>query len=137
MEGKQVEQWLTEDKNVQGLYTRLLTIRQGIHNLPMPPQTYTEEKAFNLFSHFQHVRLIIFGKIIAVPVCRMTAMAWFVERENPVKHLAKQKYLEQPQKGKIPVLSYSLKVAVNDPIFCIPKTIRRSDLGLQEAQHIS
>jgi len=79
-----------------------------------------------------YLRIIVFGKIIAVIICTITVIAWVIERETLVKHVTKQKYLEQSQKGKRPVPFYSLKVAVNCPIFCIPKIITKLELRLEK-----
>ncbi|CDN11351.1 hypothetical protein RintRC_7069 [Richelia intracellularis] len=134
VERKQVEQWLAEDETVQGLYARLLKIRRGIHNLPVPPQKNAEETATRVFSRLRRTRLKIISGATAIAACAITAVTGVVGEESSIPQMAQQQSSEQPQIKKTQTASSSLKVAINDPLFPIPKAIRKSGLGLKGEQ---
>jgi hypothetical protein len=46
-ERKQVQEWLKTDPTVQCLYTRLVTLRQGLQTLPVPESGQSTEQAVN------------------------------------------------------------------------------------------
>jgi anti-sigma factor RsiW len=130
VERRQVEQWLVEDATVQGLYARLLKIRQGIHNLPVPPQANAEETVTRVFDRIWRKRLAILGGATAIAACAIAAVTGLVTNESSIPQMAQQQPSEQPQaqtQARInPQPASDLKVAINDPIFPIPKAIRKS-----------
>lgn len=48
-ERRQVEEWLATDPTVQRLYTRLLTLRQGLQTFPTPAPQLPEQVAVGVF----------------------------------------------------------------------------------------
>ncbi|WP_088242751.1 anti-sigma factor family protein [Calothrix rhizosoleniae] len=122
VERKQVEKWLAEDSTVQGLYARLLKIRQGIHNLPVSRSESSEETVNKVFARIRRKRFAIIGGVAA---CAITAITGLISGESSIPQIANQKPTEQPQAQTIPKPPSSLKVAINDPIFPIPKAIKR------------
>lgn len=135
VERKQVEQWLAEDETVQSLYARLLKIRRGIHNLPAPPKTNPEETAKKVFSRLRRTRLTIMSGATAIAACAIAAVTGVIGEESSIPQMAQQQSSEQPQVEKVQSPSpSSLKVAINDPLFPIPKAIKKSGLGLKGNQ---
>ena len=134
VERKQVEQWLAEDETVQGLYARLLKIRRGIHNLPAPPTKNAEETATKVFSRLRRTRLKIISGATVIAACAIAAVTGVAGEESSIPQMAQQQSPEQPQVEKIQTPSSSLKVAINDPLFPIPKAIRKPGLGLKGQQ---
>ncbi|MDJ0799526.1 MAG: transcriptional regulator [Calothrix sp. MO_167.B12] len=124
VERRQVEKWLAEDETVQGLYTRLLKIRQGIHNLPVPQQQTSEETVTKVFARLRRTRLAILGGGAALAACAIAAVTGLGSGGSP--QIAQQKPAKQPQAQTVPQPPSSLKVAINDPIFPIPKAIKKS-----------
>ena len=42
-ERRQVEEWLSTDASIKCLYKRLLNLRQGLQNIPVPPTNQSSE----------------------------------------------------------------------------------------------
>lgn len=125
VERKQVEQWLADDATVQGLYARLLKIRRGIHNLPVPQQQTSQETATKVFARLKRTRLTVLGGGAAIAACAIAAATGLISGESSILQIAKQKPAQQPQELAVQQPPSSLKVAINDPIFPIPKAIKK------------
>ncbi|MEO0532972.1 MAG: transcriptional regulator [Cyanobacteria bacterium P01_A01_bin.123] len=112
-ERRQVNRWLADDAHAQCLYQRLLRLRQGIGQLPIPTQdTCVEATIQTVFARIQRrlrIALMAGAGTVAV-VCLGTVSGFFDDRPSVFR-------FAQVQSGT-PVL----EVALDEPVIEIPKT---------------
>lgn len=109
-ERAQVEQWLATDTNVQRLYDRLLDLRHGFQNLPVPPpQQAADELAEQVFARADRrpKRLIWGGAAVAALI--LAALAGVVGGN---RSFAPQMAREAEFEG----VAQPLRVSLNEPV---------------------
>jgi negative regulator of sigma E activity len=127
-ERRQVEEWLSNDASVKQSYVRLLKVRQGLRNLPVPQSQPTEEAVKQVLVRVRRrSRFLVLGGGAAIAACVLGAITGiFSGGESRAPQFA-QKPIEQTQPIKPADVSPSpLMVAINNPIIPIPKTDQSS-----------
>ncbi|MBW4670093.1 MAG: zf-HC2 domain-containing protein [Cyanomargarita calcarea GSE-NOS-MK-12-04C] len=127
-ERRQVEEWLSNDASVKRLYARLLKVRQGLRNLPVPQSQPAEEAVKQVLVRARRrSRFLVLGGGAAIAACVLGAISGiFPGGESGAPEFA-QKPIEQTQPIKPVDASPSpLMVAINNPIIPIPKTDQAS-----------
>ncbi|NET56301.1 MAG: Fis family transcriptional regulator [Symploca sp. SIO2E6] len=115
----QVQELLSEDPNMQRLYTRLMKLRQGLQQLPVPTrETTAPETAEQVFSKIDRRRsrkaFIWGGAAVA---------ALFVSAVSGVFSGGGRSLLPQLAQSPQPeVTSEPLMISANQPVIEIPKT---------------
>jgi anti-sigma factor RsiW len=128
-ERKQVEQWLSNDQEIQCLYTRLLKLRQGLRTLQAPqPQQSIEETVKQVLARSRRrsqVAWLYGGATIAA--CLVSAVTVFLPNGKLTEpQLAQQNLIQPIQQGKLsppppPAVASSLMIAINNSVVPIPK----------------
>ncbi|MEM9924953.1 MAG: transcriptional regulator [Cyanobacteria bacterium P01_D01_bin.50] len=121
-ERKQVEDWLASDPSVQSLHKRLLSLRQGLRNLPVPQSEKSiEETVDSVITRLRRRSKIVwmFGGA-AVAACVIGSLSSLIPNgESGIVRLASNP-LEQAQKSSANDGSFPM-VALNKPPLPIPK----------------
>jgi anti-sigma factor RsiW len=123
-ESRQVEEWLQNDASVQRLYNRLLNLRQGLRNLPVPPAEQAPEVTAQQVLHRVRRRyrpVWAFGGV-AIAACVISAVSGlFSGGEFKTLQLAQQGV--EPTQGSTQPVAFTspLMVALNNPVIEIPK----------------
>ena len=128
-ERKQVEQWLANDASVQVLYARLLKLRQGVRNLPVPqPILPIEETVQQVMASLRRrSRLAWVCGGTAVAACVISAVSgWLPGGDSSITQMAYKPSIQPTQQTPSPVAASPLMVAINTPVFPIPKTAEAS-----------
>ncbi len=118
VERKQVQEWLATDDQMKCLYTRLVKLRQGVQQLPVPtPETTAQETAEQVFSRIDRRRIqrtfLWGGAAIA---------ALFVSAVTGVLPGSRSMMPQFAQNAVTPdAASEPLMIAVNRPVIEIPK----------------
>lgn len=128
-ERKQVEQWLANDASVQVLYARLLKLRQGVRNLPVPqPLQPIEETVQQVMASLRRrSRLAWVCGGTAVAACVISAVSGWLGGDSSITQMALKPSIEPTQQTPSPVAASPLMVAINTPVFPIPKTAESSE----------
>jgi hypothetical protein len=123
-ESRQVEEWLENDASVQRLYNRLLNLRQGLRNLPVPPAEQAPEVTAQQVFHRvrrRSRRLWAFGGV-AIAACVISAVSGlFSGGEFKPLQLAQQGLEPTPGSSEPVAFTSPLMVALNNPVIEIPK----------------
>jgi anti-sigma factor RsiW len=125
-ERRQVEEWLADDAAVQSLYARLLKLRQGLLNLPIPESQQSPETTVNQVLKRLRRRSQLawtFGGA-AIAACVIGAVSGLLPNgESMTPQLAQQPQVEPKQTTKVAVVvpASPLMVALNNPVIEIPK----------------
>ncbi|MFM6268866.1 MAG: anti-sigma factor family protein [Dolichospermum sp.] len=123
-ERRQVEQWLSTDASVKCLYKRLLNLRQGLQNIPVPPTNQSSETTIEqvLKRVERPYNLIwLFGGA-ALAACILGTVSYLFPN-NSSRILEMAETTELTPVVTQPVASdSSLMVALNKPVMEIPKT---------------
>ena len=124
-ERKQVEAWLASDLTVQRLHSRLLKLRHGLQNMPVPASTQAPEQTVNqVFARIERkprLSLVWGGAAIAALFVGALVSNLLSGTQTPVPQLAKgsqQPAIETPQTN----VNEPLLVALDKPLVEIPKT---------------
>jgi len=128
-ERKQVEQWLANDASVQVLYARLLKLRQGVRNIPVPqPIQPIEETVQQVMASLRRrSRLALVCGGTAVAACVISALSgWLPGGDSSITQMAYKPSIQPTQQTPTPVAASPLMVAINTPVFPIPKTAEAS-----------
>lgn len=122
-ERKQVQAWLDHDPETKQLYARLLRLRQGVRTLPVPESSQPVEETVQrvLKRVKRRGRLTVLFGGTAIAACALGAMTGLFDGNGFRTPQLAQQPLEQTQAGSKDSSS-PLMVAINDPIFPIPKT---------------
>lgn len=117
LQRKEVQELLSNDAEIQGLYRRLLYLRQEINSLPTPqPEYSSKELSDAVFAKVdQHNKQRKFwlwggGAIAAVLLTAISSI--FNENRTPL--------LQMAQENQTPSNNESLVIALNEPIIEIP-----------------
>ena len=120
-ERRQVEEWLANDSSVQNLHKRLLSLRQGLRNLPVPQEKSIEETVDSVMTRLRRRtrKAWMFGGA-AVAACVIGSLSSLIPNgESGIVRLASNP-LEQTQKSSSDDGSFPM-VALNKPPLPIPK----------------
>ncbi|WP_414528692.1 anti-sigma factor family protein [Nodularia chucula] len=139
-ESRQVEEWLKNDASVQRLYSRLLSLRQGLRTLPVPtasqPPEITAQKVFQGARRRSRPAWAFGG--VAVAACVIGAVSGFLPGGGFKTLQLAQEPVEPTQGLSNPGISTStLMVALNNPVIEIPKAAIASPedlMNLEEPQ---
>ena len=112
-ERRQVELWLATDPEVQRLYGRLLSLRQGLQTMPVPlAQQPAEQTAQQVFARLHRQRRAVVSGGMAIAAVLIGALPSILLRQ-PVNQIAQ---------GPQPITrSETLMVALNTPVVEIPR----------------
>lgn len=115
-ERKRVESWLASDPTTQRLYTRLLLLRQGLRNLPVPSSPQPVEQVVQEVSARidRRPKRLLWGGL-ALAALFVGAVAGTLPRGEYVPSLARS------SQGDDVVPSAGLMIALNHPPIEIPK----------------
>ncbi len=122
-ERKQVEEWLVNDQSAKTLYNRLLKLRQSLRTLPIPEsQQPIEETVEKVLGKLQRRRLRLAGLFggAAIAACAFGALSGIFSGDSIGTQFA-SKPASQSVATKLNS-SKTLMVALNQPVFPIPKT---------------
>jgi anti-sigma factor RsiW len=127
-ERKQVEQWLANDASVKLLYARLLKLRQGVRNLPVPQPLQPIEQTVQqvMASLRRRSRLVWVCGGTAVAACVIGAVSGWLGGDSSIPQMAQKPSIEPTQQTPSSVTASPLMVAINTPVFPIPKTAEAS-----------
>jgi ferric-dicitrate binding protein FerR (iron transport regulator) len=125
-ERRQVEEWLSTDASIKCLYKRLLNLRQGLQNIPIPAtnqssETTSEQVLTRVNRRYQLGW--IFGSA-TVAACILGAVSGlFPGNSSRMLEIATTEPTELTPTDTQPVATDSpLMVALNNPVIEIPKT---------------
>ena len=121
-ERKQVEEWLANDSSVQSLHKRLLSLRQGLRNLPVPQSEKSIEETVD--SVMMRLRrrtkmLWMFGGA-TVAACFIGSLASLIPNSETGLRFA-QNPLEQTQQSYSEEVASLPMVSLDKPLVQIPK----------------
>lgn len=119
-ESRQVEEWLTNDISFQRLYHRLLKLRQGIQNCPVPLSPHSPEvTAREVFVRLRQPWRSVWAVAgMAAAACVVSAVLDMLPNgESNIQQLAKQ----QISNENVPLDTSRLMIALNNPVIEIPK----------------
>ena len=122
-ERKQVEEWLSTDTDIKSLYKRLLTLRQSLQNLPIPTGVQSPETTLNIILarlRFRYrLNWMLGGAVTAV--CIIGAMSSLFPNSSRMLEFARTQPTESTATEPV-VAKFSIMIALNNPVFEIPKT---------------
>jgi anti-sigma factor RsiW len=128
-ERRQVEEWLTHDPVVQRLHSRLLKLRQGFQNLPVPtPERSMQQTVDQVFAQVERKpRLsLVWGGAAAVAALVVGALSLVLPGQSPLPQVAQsprtQSAPSQPVAKNSP--SEPLLVALDQPLVTLPRNSR-------------
>lgn len=123
-ERKQVEEWLSKDASVKCLYKRLLNLRQGLQNIPVPPTNQssetTIEQVLKRINRPQDLAWIFGGAALAACILG-TVSTLFPGNSSRILQMAETTELT-PAVTQPAISDSPLMVALNKPVMEIPKT---------------
>ena len=119
-ERRQVEEWLSTDTSIKHLYKRLLNLRKGLHNIPIPATAQSPEATINqvLTRVNRRYRLKWMFGGAAVAACIFGAISGLLPSNSRMLELA----TTQPTELTPTATDSPLMVALNNPVIEIPKT---------------
>lgn len=115
-ERKQVEGWLATDPNIQCLYKRLLNLRQGLRNTPVPaatqPVNVTVDEVFSRLEKRRRKPILVWGGT-AIAAALIAAVSGVFGNQNAWS----------PQVANSPAKpdSEALTIALSEPVIQIPQ----------------
>ena len=117
----QVQEWLARDANSQHLYARLMKLRQGLHQLPIPANQVTaRETANQVFTRIDRRRMrntMVWGGA-AIAAMFVSAFSGILPGSQFMPRLAQTPLTEEAAEP--------LMIAVNRPVIQIPKATSAS-----------
>jgi anti-sigma factor RsiW len=114
-ERRQVEDWLACDIEVQRLYARLLSLRSGWQNMPVPAQQPVEKTVEKVFARLDRrpKLAVLWGGAAAVAAMFIAAVSGVLPGQQSLSPLVAT--------HTAPPSEQRLMIALNDPIVPIPK----------------
>ena len=138
-ERRQVEEWLANDPSVKRLHTRLLSLRQGLRNLPVPQsEKSTEETVNSVMARLRRRTKIVwmFGGA-AVAACVIGSLSSLIPNGEPGMFRFANNPLEQIQQSSSEEIASLPMVALNEPLVQIPKAMQSlPEEGINQTQPI-
>ncbi|MGB3760138.1 MAG: zf-HC2 domain-containing protein [Rivularia sp. (in: cyanobacteria)] len=122
-ERRQVEDWLANDPSVQSLHKRLLSLRQGLRNLPVPQSENSIQETVNSVMTRLRRRTRkawMFGGA-TVAACVIGSLASLIPNSEPGMFRFASNPLEQTQQSSSEEMASLPMVALNEPLVQIPK----------------
>lgn len=121
-ERRQVEDWLANDPSVQSLHKRLLSLRQGLKNLPVPQEKSIQETVDSVMGRLRRRtrKAWMFGGA-AVAACVIGSLASLIPNSEPGMFRFASNPLEQTQQSSSEEMASLPMVALNEPLVQIPK----------------
>ncbi|MEO0687089.1 MAG: zf-HC2 domain-containing protein [Cyanobacteria bacterium J06649_11] len=122
-ERRQVEEWLANDSSVQNLHKRLLSLRQGLRNLPVPQSKQSvEETVDGVLTRLRHrTRMAWMFGGAAVAACVIGSLASLMPNSEPGVFRFASNPSEQQQKTPSEEVASLPMVSLNQPLVRIPK----------------
>lgn len=125
-ERKQVQELLATDSEMKRLYTRLIQLRQGMHQLPVPAPAataqQTAEQVFSRIDRRRNRRTVIWGGAAIAAVFLSAVSGILPGSRSLVPQLA-----QKPDAN-----SETLEIALNQPVIEIPKSaVAEQEKGVQ------
>ncbi len=126
-ERRQVEEWLSTDASIKCLYKRLLNLRQGLHNIPIPKTSQSSEVTINQVLARANRRYQLgwtLGGAAAAACIVGIISGLFPGSSSRMLEIATTEQIEElTQTATQPAAVDSpLMVALNNPVIEIPKT---------------
>lgn len=121
-ERRQVEEWLDNDPSIQNLHKRLLSLRQGLRNLPIPQSEKSiEETVDSVIARLRRRTRIawMFGGA-AVAACVIGSLSSLIPNGDPGFQIASRAEEQASQISSDEIASLPM-VALNKPPLPIPK----------------
>lgn len=120
-ERRQVEEWLATDAKTQCLYSRLLSLRQGLQTLPI---TSSEQTVDQLVARVtaqveRRPRRLLWGSMAAAAVVVGALLGSMIGRESYAPSIAENFPQSSPSVAEVP--TDGLMIALNRPPIEIPK----------------
>jgi Putative zinc-finger len=121
-ERRQVEELLSNDQSVQKLYRRLLSLRQGLRNIPVPEQQPVEETVQQVLSKLRRrSQRLWLVRGAAIAACAIGAVSGLMlGNEGGIEFAQNSSSTQQAVKPASPKVA-PLMVAINNPVIPIPK----------------
>ncbi|MEM6754984.1 MAG: zf-HC2 domain-containing protein [Cyanobacteria bacterium P01_C01_bin.38] len=121
-ERRQVEEWLANDTSVQSLHKRLLSMRQGLRNLPVPQEKSIQETVDSVMHRLRRRtrKAWMFGGA-AVAACVIGSLSSLITDGEPGMFKFASNPLEQTQQNTSEEMASLPMVALNEPLVQIPK----------------
>ncbi len=123
-ERKQVEEWLSTDDSFKCLYKRLLNLRKGLQNIPVPPTNQssetTIEQVLKRINRPYDLAWIFGGAALAACILG-TVSTLFPGNSSRILQMAETTELT-PAVTQPAISDSPLMVALNKPVMEIPKT---------------
>ncbi|MBD2443558.1 zf-HC2 domain-containing protein [Dolichospermum sp. FACHB-1091] len=123
-ERRQVEEWLSTDASVKCLYKRLLNLRQGLQNIPVPAANQSSESTIEqLFKRVNRRYQLawVFGGAALAACILGTVSSLLPGDSSRILQVAKTTELT-PATTQPAATDSPLMVALNNPVMEIPKT---------------
>ena len=119
-ERRQVEEWLSTDTSIKCLYKRLLNLRKGLHDIPVPATAQSSEVTINqvLTRVNRRYRLNWMLGGAAAAACILGAISGLFPSNSRMLEIA----TTQPTELTPTAADSPLMVALNNPVIEIPKT---------------
>jgi len=123
-ERKQVEEWLSTDDSFKCLYKRLLNLRKGLQNIPVPPTNQssetTIEQVLKRINRPYDLAWMFGGAALAACILG-TVSTLFPGNSSRILQMAETRELT-PAVTQPAISDSPLMVALNKPVMEIPKT---------------
>jgi len=123
-ERKQVEEWLSTDDSFKCLYKRLLNLRKGLQNIPVPPTNQssetTIEQVLKRINRPYDLAWMFGGAALAACILG-TVSTLFPGNSSRILQMAETTELT-PAVTQPAISDSPLMVALNKPVMEIPKT---------------
>lgn len=122
-ERRQVEDWLENDPSVKRLHARLLSLRRGLRNLPVPESEKSiEETVDSVMARLRRRSRIVwmFGGA-AVAACVIGSLSSLIPNGEPGMFRIAKQPSEQAQKAYSDEIASLPMVTLNKPLVQIPK----------------
>jgi len=125
-ERRQVEEWLSTDASVKCLYKRLLNLRQGLQNIPIPVPAANQSSESTIEQVLKHVNrryqlVWVFGGAALAACILGTVSSLLPGNSSRILQVAKTTELT-PATTQPAATDSPLMVALNNPVMEIPKT---------------
>ena len=120
-ERRQVEEWLANDSSVQNLHKRLLSLRQGLRNLPVPQEKSIEETVDSVMTRLRRRtrKAWMFGGA-AVAACVIGSLSSLIPNGELGLRFANTS-VEETQQSSVEEVASLPMVSLNQPLVRIPK----------------
>ena len=120
-ERRQVEEWLANDSSVQNLHKRLLSLRQGLRNLPVPQEKSIEETVDSVMTRLRRRtrKAWMFGGA-AVAACVIGSLSSLIPNSEPGLRFANTS-VEETQLASSEEIASLPMITLNQPLVRIPK----------------